>query len=89
MRPRISLVASFSGDSHTISTAIASASSTPAKSVRSASRMLRSSKVARPIPSWMIGPINGEISIAPMITATEFCSSPSIAMPQDITIMKP
>jgi hypothetical protein len=49
--------------------------------------MLRRSNVARPMPSSTIGPINGEISIAPMITAAEFCSRPSIAIPQDITVM--
>ena len=77
-----------SGDIQTIRIAIASASATPASSVRSESRMPRSSNVARPMPSWTIGPISGEISIAPMITATEFCSRPSMAMPQAITIMK-
>ena len=50
--------------------------------------MPRNSNVARPMPSWTIGPISGEISMAPMITATEFCSSPSMAMPQAMTIMK-
>jgi hypothetical protein len=36
----------------------------------------------------MIGPIKGEISIAPMITAAEFCNRPRAAMPHDITTMK-
>ena len=88
MRARISLVAAFSGDSQTIRIEIASASPMPASRVSSDSRMLRRSKVARPMPRPMIGPISGEISMAPMITAAEFCSRPRVAMPQDITIMK-
>ena len=88
MRARISPVASCSGDSQTSGIAIAKASATPAPSVRSDSRTVRRSNVARPIPRLMIGPISGEISIAPMITAAESCSSPSAAIPQDITTMK-
>ena len=39
-------------------------------------------------PNSMIGPIRGEISMAPMITAGEDKSRPSVAIAQDMTIMK-
>ena len=78
----------MSGDSHTTAIAIASASAMPTARVFNAPRMVRKSKVARPMPSSTIGPINGEISMAPMITAAEFCSRPRMAMPQAITVMK-
>ena len=68
--------------------AVVSATAVPTASVLSDSRRLRKSKVARDMPSSMIGPISGEISIAPMMTATEFCSRPSVAMPHAITVMK-
>ncbi len=51
-------------------------------------RISSQSKVARPKPRPMIGPINGEISIAPITTAGEDSSSPSTAMPADIRVMK-
>ncbi len=36
----------------------------------------------------MIGPINGEMSIAPMTTAGDDSKRPGTAMPADITAMK-
>ena len=51
-------------------------------------RISRESTVASAKPKPTIGPIRGEMSIAPMTTAGEDSSSPSTAMPADMRIMK-
>ena len=48
---------------------------------------LDNSKVAKVKPRPMIGPINGETSIAPMMTAGDDSSRPSMAIPADIAVM--
>ena len=89
MRARISGVASFSGEIQMISTEASTDSSAPITRVVAAERKARGSRRATAMPMAMIGPISGEISIAPMITATEDCRRPSAAMPQALNSMKP
>ena len=64
------------------------ATSAPPASATIVRRISRASVMARPKPSPTIGPISGEISIAPITTAGEESSRPSTAMPADIRIMK-
>ena len=81
-------VSSVTGESSTINAVKATAAAVPSASVR---RLLLPSStfsvaIAMPLPT--IGPINGEISIAPMITAGELSNRPMVAMPPATTIMK-
>ncbi len=71
---------SLIGDSQMISIATRIATAVPAASVISERLIRLLSIVARPKPSPMIGPISGDTSIAPITTAVELCSRPSVAI---------
>lgn len=83
----ISLVASRNGDALTTRIDTINANATPAASAVSERRMSLKSTTHSDKPSCMMGPISGEISIAPMTTAAEDCNRPRIAMPHDIMVM--
>ena len=88
VRAAISLVTVWSGESRTMKAVKRMAMSAPAASVKSVRRISRESTVASAKPRPTIGPIRGEMSIAPMTTAGEDSSNPSTAMPADMRIMK-
>ncbi|MNV71132.1 hypothetical protein D3C71_1641360 [compost metagenome] len=87
VRARISPVASRRGDSQTMSIAVPSANTMPPSSASSERPIIRKSTTHNEKPSCTIGPISGEMSIAPITTAADDCSRPRMAMPQDITAM--
>ncbi len=59
--------------------------SAPTVTTPAPSRSRLASKVASPKPSAAIGVISGDTSMAPMTTATDDCSRPSVAIPADST----
>jgi hypothetical protein len=88
VRAAISDVTFWSGESSTSNAVNPTAITVPSASAMPDRRISSPSKVARPKPRPMIGPINGEISIAPITTAGDDSSRPSTAMPADINTMK-
>ena len=84
----ISGVISVSGDSLTIRKEIVIEATTPQAMEKMARRMALTSRMLSEKPISMIGPISGEINMAPMMTAGEESNRPSVAMAQDMTAMK-
>ena len=87
VRAAISLVTDCSGEIVTIRAQSRTASRVPAPSEKIARRISEKSNRASPKPKPMIGPMSGEISIAPITTAGEDSSRPRIAIPADIRVM--
>jgi hypothetical protein len=81
VRAAISLVISLNGNKPTSSTENETAATQLNSNERLARRPRTRSPDAKASPLARIGPINGEISIAPIITAGLFSASPSVAMP--------
>jgi hypothetical protein len=76
------------GEAVTIRAVKATAAKAPIAKASSDRRISAKSNSARLNPNPRIGLINGEISMAPMTTAGDESSNPSIAMPADIIVMK-
>jgi hypothetical protein len=63
------------------------AAADPSASAVAARRNSRKSNTAKAKPIPRIGPISGEMSMAPITTAGEDSSNPSRAMPADINVI--
>ena len=79
---------SVSGESLTIRKEIVIEATTPQAIENMARRMAGRSRMLSEKPISMIGPMRGEISMAPIMTAGEESRRPSVAMAHDMTAMK-